>query len=48
MWEPLLEKWSFELELDFGATNKYKKRIDLLADQKSLNLDISDEMVIYP
>lgn len=46
MWEPIVEKWSFGLDFEFGTANNYKKKIDLLAEKQTLNIDISEEMVI--
>jgi hypothetical protein len=45
MWEPVLERWPFILEIDFQSTHEYKKKIDIVAEKAALNLDISDELL---
>ncbi len=46
MWEPIIEKWSFILDMEFDPGATYKKRIDI-ASEDTLNIDISDEMVAF-
>lgn len=45
MWEPILEKWPFLLELEFISGDDSKQKIDLATEEKSLNINISDELV---
>jgi len=45
-WEPIIEKWEFKLETEFGAAAEYNQKIDILNEnQDPLNINISDEMV---
>lgn len=46
-WEPIIEKWSFILEIDFGLYQEYKKRLDIANNNgDAFNINISDEMVL--
>lgn len=48
-WEPIVEKWEFNLDLELGEITKFKKRIDITnSNQDILNINISDEMVFLP
>jgi len=45
-WEPIIEKWEFDLELELGEVTEYKKKVDITnSHQDALNINISDEMV---
>jgi len=45
-WEPIIEKWSFILEIDFGLYQEYKKRLDIANNNgDAFNINISDEML---
>ena len=47
-WEPIIEKWAFKLESEFGAAAEYNQKIDILHDNDdTLNINISDEMVFF-
>ena len=46
-WEPIIEKWGFVLEIDFGLYQEYKKKVDIVSNHDDvLNLNVSDEMVL--
>ena len=47
-WEPIIEKWEFDLELELGQVTEFKKKIDITnSHQDALNINISDEMVTH-
>jgi len=46
-WEPIIEKFEFVLEIDFGLYQEYRKRLDIFnGNQETFNINVSDEMVI--
>ncbi len=46
-WEPIIEKWAFNLEFEIGEMADFKKKLSISSsDQEPLNINVSDEMVI--